>query len=73
MRESVASKLTYTDLKLASQSEGAVVLHAKRSDTGSKVIIFGQRVASEPSKKLLITGNKNSFTVPQGDFLQKCT
>lgn len=51
VKENVTGKYTYTDLKVASEGEGSLLLNGKRSDNGAKVIIFAQHVPSQSNKK----------------------
>ncbi len=44
VKESIVGKYTYTELKVASIGEGTALLVGKRSDNGTKVIIFAQHV-----------------------------
>lgn len=62
--QSITGKYNYTELKVASEGEGSVVLNGKRSDNGAKVIIFGQHVPSESNKKRQSSNSKTTFSVP---------
>lgn len=71
VQETITAKITYTDVKLVSENNGAVVLNAKRGDNGHKVIIYGQRLDDEATKKSLLASSKKGFRIPQHEFLQK--
>jgi hypothetical protein len=65
VKESIAGKYTYAELKVASEGEGTALLLGKRSDNGTKVIILAQHVPSESNKKLQKSNTKTAFFIPQ--------
>jgi hypothetical protein len=69
LKPNLKSKYTYTDLKIISQSEGRVTLHAKNNDKGNEVTIIGLKVPPQQSNKIHVN-NKYILNIPQGDYLQ---
>ncbi len=52
LKLNLKSKYTYSDLKIISESEGRVTLHAKNNDKGNEVTIMGLKVPSQQSNKM---------------------
>ena len=65
VKKTITSKLTYSDVEVISQSEGIILLSAKRSDNGSKVAIHGLRIDSQSPKRSLLAKDKKTFSVAQ--------